>query len=319
MEEILKAIEERDCKKLARLLYYKVDELSDEELAEALEKAEKLALECKDFELYKLVVYYEHELLEVDKISEFEKLAEELDTFEVKFHLADLYYLLGELEKSLAMYRGLLEEETEKGNKENIALIYYNMALIHEELQEYEKALELMNKAKEIYEELGREEDVLHVEVYIGYLTFEMGDQYKAKAILAGVIPKAEGKNKLLAEIHLSFEEIFEEEENYDAALQECLYALLEARNTEYFDVAFDALIDVFWQLFLDDEFEMVYLNADMFAEALPELSDFFRAVKAIALYKDGEIELEEAKEAIEKVKDPRLLDLLELLGEAEL
>lgn len=319
MEEILKAVEEKDCKKVASLLYYKVDGLSDEELTEILEKAEKLALECKDPELYKLIVYYFHELLGVDKISEFEKMAKEEDTFEAKFQLADLYYLLGELEKSLDLYRALLEEETEKGNKENIAKIYYNMALIHEEIQEYEKALELMEKAEEIYRELGKEEEVLHIAVYKAYVTFEMGEPYKAKAMLAGVIPKAMSNDKLLAELHLSYEEIFEDDENYDAALQECLYALTRAKGTEYYDVAFDALIDVIWQLMLEDDFETVYLHMDMFANALPELKEFFEGVKAIALYKDGRADMEEVRKFIEKVKDRRLLDLLEFLGEAEM
>lgn len=319
MEEILKAIEEKDCKKVATLLYHRVDGLGDEELKEVLEKAEKLALECNDFELYKLTVYYFHELLDVDKLSEFEKMAEESDTFEVKFELADLYYLIGELEKSLEMYRALLEEETEKGNRENIAKIYYAMALIHEELQEYEKALELMEKAEQTYKELGKEDEALRVAIHRAYVTFESGETYEAKAMLAGFLPRVLDRDDLLVEIHLSFEEIFEEDENYDAALQECLYALIRAKGTDYEDVAFTSLSDVLWQLFLEDEFETVYLHMDMFARALPELADFFEAVKALALYKDGKVEAEEVKKAIEKVKDPRLLDLLEVLGEAEL
>ncbi len=319
MEEILKAIEEKDCKKVATLLYHRVDGLGDEELKEALEKAEKLALECGDFELYKLTVYYFHELLGIDKMSEFEKMAEEKDTFEVKFELADLYYLIGELEKSLDLYRALLEEETEKGNKENIAKIYYAMALIHEELQEYEKAIGLMEKAEEIYRELEDEDEVLKIAIHKAYVLFESGETYEAKAMLAGILPKVLNKSDLLVEIHLSFEEIFEEDENYDAALQECLYALIHARDTDYEDIAFGSLMDVLWQLFLEDDFETVYLHMDMFANALPELADFFEAVKAIALYKDGRIEAEEAGKVIEKVKDPRLLDLLEFLGEAEM
>ena len=319
MEEILKAIEEKNCKKVADLLYHRIDELSDEELREVLERSEKLALECGDFELYKLTVYYFHELLEVDKISEFEKLAEEKDTFDVKFELADLYYLIGELEKSLDLYRALLEEETEKGNKENIAKIYYAMALIHEELQEYEKAVELMEKAEEIYRELENEDEVLKIAIHKAYVLFESGETYEAKAMLAGLLPKVLDKSDLLVEIHLSFEEIFEEDENYDAALQECLYALIHAKGTDYEDIAFGSLMDVLWQLFLEDDFETVYLHMDMFARALPELADFFEAVKAIALYKDGKIEAEEAGKAIEKVKDRRLLDLLEFLGEAEM
>lgn len=319
MEELLKALEEKDTKKVANLLYYKVDELSDEELKEVLEGAEKLALEKKDYELYKLVVYYYHEFLGVDKIAEFEKLAEKEGGFEAKFHLADLYFLIGELEKSLELFRALLEEEVAKGNVENAAKVYYSMATIHEELQEYEKALELIEKVKELYEELGDERELLRVEIHRGYITFEAGDTYQAKAIIAGVLPKILNDNELLVEAHLSFEEMFEEEENYDAALQECLYALIRARGTDYEDIAFGALMDVLWQLFLDDDFETVYLNIDMFANAFPGMKDFFEAVKALALFKDGKIEEEEAKKAIEKVKDPRLIEMLKVLGEAEL
>ncbi len=319
MEEIMKAIEEKNCEKLRRILYYKVDDLSDEQLREVLEKAEALARECKDWELYKLVLYYYHEILNEDKISEFEKLAEESDDFELKFHLADLYYLIGELEKSLELFRALLEEEVAKGNIEHAARIYYSMAMIHEELQEYEKALELIEKAEELYKELGDERELLRIEIHKGYITFEAGDPYKGKAIIAGVLPKILNENELLVEAHLAFEEIFEDDENYDAALQECLYALIRAKGTDYEEVAFGSLMDVLWQLFLDDDFETVYLNIDMFINALPDMKDFFEAVKALALFKDGKIDKEEAKKAIEKVNDPRLLEMLELLGEAEL
>jgi tetratricopeptide (TPR) repeat protein len=321
MEEILKAIEEKDTKKLANLLYYKIDELSDEQLEEVLKKAEEIALEKKDYELYKLVVYYYHEFLEVDKISEFEELVEREGSFEAKFHLADLYFLLGELEKSLAMYRSLLEEEIAKGNTEHVAEIYYNMALIYEELQDYEKAYEFLELAEKKYGELKDEGKIIHIQVYKAYVKFEMGDSYEAKAMLAGLLPKVVelGNNALLSEIHLSFEEIFEEDDNYEAALQECLYAMLRGRGTEYYDVAFDALVDVLWQLFLEDNFETIYNNAEMFRKAFPEFGEFFEGVKYLALFKDGKVEEEELRKVLEKVKDRRLLDLLEFLGEAEL
>ncbi len=324
MEELMKAIQEKNCGELKRVLYYRVDDLSDEQLKEVLEKAEEIAKECKDWELYKLVLYYYHEILGIDKISEFEKLAKEKDEFELKFHLADLYYLIGELEKSLELFRGLLEEEVAKGNIEHAARIYYSMAMIHEEIQEYEKALELIEKAEELYEKMGDERELLRLRIYRGgYVTFEAGgDTYRGgKAIIAGVLPKILEERELLVEAHLSFEEIFEEYEDYEAALQECLYALVYGRGgTDYEDIAFGgALMDVLWQLFLDDDFETVYLNVDIFIEAFPEWRDFFEAVKALALFKDGKIEEEEVKKAIEKVKDPRLLEMLELLGEAEL
>jgi len=319
MEEILKAIEEKDCRKVADLLYHKLDRMEDDELKEILEKAEELAKECRDPELYKIVVYYFHEILEIDRIEAFENFVYEEDTFEAKFQLADLYYLIGDLEKSLAMYRGLLEEETEKGNLENIGKVYHNMAMIHEELQEYEKALELLKKAEEIYRELGDEEELLKLRIHRAYVTFEAGDTYPAKAMVAEVLPKVLDKKELLVEAHLTFEEIFEEDENYDAALQECLYAMIHAKGTEYEDIAFGSLMDVLWQLFLDDDFERVYLNIDMFSNAFPDMKAFFDAVKAIALYKDGKIKEEEASKAIEKVSDESQLELLELLGEAEL
>ncbi|ACS89890.1 MULTISPECIES: lipopolysaccharide assembly protein LapB [Thermococcus] len=319
MEELLKAIQEKDCKRLASLLYYKVDELSEEDLKEVLERAEKLVLECKDYELYKLVVYYFLEFLNIDKIEEFEKLAEKEDSFEVKYHLADLYYLIGELEKALDLYRGLLEEETEKGNLENIAKIYYNMGLIHEELLEYEKALELMNKAEKVLDDLGKEEDVVQIGIHKAYITFEMGELSKAKAQLARILPQVLDNNRLRAQIHLVFEEIFEDKDNYEAALHECLYAMLHARDTEYFDVAFDSLIDVLWQMMMEDQFETVYNNMDMFTNVFEDMREFFEGVKAVALYKDGKIGREEVSEYITKIDDRRLLDLLEFLSEAEL
>ena len=318
MEEILKAIQEKDCKRVASLLYYKVDELSEEDLREVLEKAEKLALECKDYELYKLVVYYFLEFLNIDKIEEFEKLAEKEDSFEAKYHLADLYYLLGELEKALDLYRGILEEETEKGNLENIAKVYYNMGLIHKELLEYEKALELMDKAEKALEELGREEEIKQIRVYKAYITFEMGKIAEAKAELAELLSQ-DLDSRLKSQIHLIFEEIFEDEDNYEGALHECLYAMLHGKGSEYFDIAFDALIDVLWQMMLEDRFEDIYNNMDMFAKAFPEMKEFFEGVKAVALYKDGKVGREEVSGYIAKIKDRRLLNLLEFLSEAEL
>ncbi|WP_297421649.1 tetratricopeptide repeat protein [Thermococcus sp.] len=319
MQEILKAIEEKDCKKVATLLYNKVDSLEDEELKEVLEKAEKLAIECEDFELYKLTTYYFHEILGIDKVPEFEKRAEEKETFDAKFQLADLYYMIGELEKSLELYRALLEEETAKGNLEHVGRIYYNIALVHEELQEYDKSLQLMEKAEEAFRNLGDEEDLLRVQIHHAYVKFEAGDTYEAKAMLAGLLSKIIDKRDLIVEVHLSFEEIFEEDEDYDAALQECLYAMLFAKGTDYEEIAFGSLMDVLWQLFLEDDFETIYLNIDMFSSAFPDMKDFFDAVKAIALFKDDKMEEEEVSKYVEKVTDQRQIDLLELLGEAEL
>lgn len=316
MEEIKKALEMKDSGKVAELLYYVADELEDEELEEILKEAEKLAKESKNYELYKLVVYIYQEFLGVDKISEFEAMAFDEDTFDAKFNLADLYALIGEVEKALGLFREILEEETAKGNKENIAKVYYEMALAHEELTEYEKARELMEKAAVVYEALGKEDDYLHALIYLAYLKFENGEVSEAKADIAELLPRIQEKPVLLAQAHLVYEEIFEDEENYDAALQECLYAMI--KSGEYFDVAFDALLDVIWQLMLEDRFDVIYENMDMFARAFKDLSEFFNGVKAIALFKDGKMEGKEVKEILAKIKDRRLFDLVQLLGEAE-
>lgn len=320
MEEILRAIETKDCDRLVGLLYYKADELEEEQLGEILKRAEKLAVECKHFELYKLVVYFYLEFLEEDRIGEFEALVKKEDTFEAKFHLADLYALIGELEKALDLYTQILEEETEKGNRENIAKIYYNMGLIHEEFTEYDKAIDLMEKAAEIFEELEREEDYLHTLVYIAYLKFEKGEISEAKAEIAELLPKLTDKPTIRSQAHLVVEEIFEDKDNYEAALQECLYAMIEGKRGEYLDVVFEALVDVIWQLMIEDEFETIYNNMDMFIRVSEdtEMKQFFEGIKAVALFKDGKIEEDEVKHAISSVKNRRLFNLLELLAEAE-
>ncbi|RLF79306.1 hypothetical protein DRN32_05270, partial [Thermococci archaeon] len=177
---------------------------------------------------------------------------------------------------------------------------------------------ELMDKAEKALEELGREEEIKQIRVYKAYITFEMGKIAEAKAKLAELLSQ-DLDSRLKSQIHLIFEEIFEDEDNYEAALHECLYAMLHGKGSEYFDIAFDALIDVLWQMMLEDRFEDIYNNMDMFAKAFPEMKEFFEGVKAVALYKDGKVGREEVSGYIAKIKDRRLLNLLEFLSEAEL
>jgi len=318
MEDLLRAIEMEDTETIAKILYGRIDEIEEKKLSEVLKKVAEVAFKKRDWELFKLSAYYEHEILgDNSLIKEFEELAEK-DGFETNFHLADLYFMIGEVEKSLELYRELLEEETVKGNLDNVAEVYYSMALVYEELQDYEKAYELIEKAEEYFFNAKNESRLKETKVYKAYLKFEMGRSYEAKAELAGVIPEVLDDNLLLTEIHLAFEEIFEEDENYEAALQECLYAMIRSRKTDFENVAFNALVDLLWEFFLDGEFETVYNNIPMFEKALPEMAPFFEAVKVLALWRDGKAEEEEFKEALKKVKDERLLEVLRFLSEAE-
>ncbi|ASJ15857.1 hypothetical protein A3L04_01590 [Thermococcus chitonophagus] len=313
-EKIVEALKEGRLEEAKALLTKKIDVLSDEELKEVLEVAERKAREYEDLELYKIVVYYYAEFLGVDKIAEFEDLARKKG-FEGLLELADLYSLLGFPEKALDIYREAIEEETDP---EKLGEAYFGIATIHEELQEYDKALEVIKKAIENLEKANNREKLLRAKIYEGYLTFEAGDKVKAKERLARLLPEVP-KGELKSQIHLAFEEIFEDEENYEAAMQECLYALLEAKGTDFFDVAFDGLIDLIWQLMLEDDFEEIYNSMPMFKAAIPEFEDFFEGVRRIALYKDGKVGREEVSEIITKVKDERLVSILEFLGEAEL
>lgn len=81
-----------------------------------------------------MVFYYYYEILGIDKISEFEKFVKEKDEFEFKFYFVDLYYFIGEFEKSLELFRGFFEEEVVKGNVEYVVRIYYSMVMIYEEI-----------------------------------------------------------------------------------------------------------------------------------------------------------------------------------------
>ncbi|MFA4641203.1 tetratricopeptide repeat protein [Pyrococcus kukulkanii] len=314
VERILKALEEGKIDEAKTLMAKEVDMLSDEELKEVLEIAEKKAKEYEDLELYKIVVYYYAEFFGIDKLAEFEELARRKE-FEGLMELADLYSLLGFPEKALEIYREILENETDP---EKLGEAYFGIATIHEELQEYDKALEVIKKAIESLEKSSNREKLLRAKIYEGYLTFEAGDKVKAKEKLAKLLPEVP-EGELKSQVHLAFEEIFEDEENYEAAMQECLYALLEAKGTDFFEVAFDGLIDLIWQLMLEDDFEEIYNSMPMFKAAIPEFEDFFEGVRRIALYKDGKVGREEVSEIITKVKDERLVSILEFLGEAEL
>lgn len=55
-----------------------------------------------------------------------------------------------------------------------------------------------------------------------------------------------------------------------------------------------------------------------MFKVAIPSLKDFFEGVRRIAMYREGKIGREEVSEILMKVKDERLVSILEFLGEAE-
>ena len=313
-EKIVKALKEGRLYEAKGLITKEIDMLSDEELKEVLEVAEEKAREYEDLELYKIVTYYYAEFLGIDKLVEFEEFARKKG-FEGLMELADLYDLLGFPEKALETYREILENERDP---EKLGEAYFGIATVHEELQEYDKALEMIKKAIENLEKSNNREKLLRAKIYEGYLIFEAGEKVKAKEKLARLLPEVP-RGELKAQIHLAFEEIFEDEENYEAAMQECLYALLEARGTDFFEIAFDSLVDLIWQLMLEDDFEEIYNSMPMFKAAIPEFEGFFEGVRRIALYKDGKIGREDVSEIITKVKDERLASILEFLGEAEL
>jgi len=74
----------------------------------------------------------------------------------------------------------------------------------------------------------------------------------------------------------------------------------------------------IIWELILEDKFEEIYKSMPMFKVAIPSLKDFFEGVRRIAMYREGKIGREEVSEILMKVKDERLVSILEFLGEAE-
>lgn len=250
----------------------------------------------------------------ISKLHEFEEFARKFETKGL-LHVADLYSLLGYPEKALEIYEGVLAEEK---RPEIVGEVYYSIAAIYEELQEYEKAIEFIRKAIEEFKAANAKRKELQARVYEGYLLYESGDKVKAKEILAKLLAEVEDK-ELIAQIHLAFEEMFEDEENYEAAFHECLYAMINSKDSDFFEIAFDGLVDLIWQAIIDDSFEEIYNSMPMFKVAFPELSDFFEGVRLIALYKDGKAGREDVSAILDRIKDERLLSILEFLGEAEL
>ncbi|CAB49090.1 tetratricopeptide repeat protein [Pyrococcus abyssi] len=313
-QEILELLKTGDIERAKEMLSKSIDELEDEELKEILEVAEKVAREKGDVELLKMVTYYYAEFFGIDKLKEFEEFAKGKGK-EGLFQLADLYSLLGYPERALQIYRDLLEGEEDN---ETIGEIYYGIATIHDELQEYEKALDAIEKAVDAFKKCGCREKLEQAELYLAYITFENGKIEEAKETLGKLLAETED-SEIKAQVHLVFKEIFEDEENYEAAIHEALYSLLEGGRGEVFDVAFDGFIDLMWQLILEDKFDEIASNMPMFKAALPELGDFFEGIRRIALYRKGEIGREDVSEIIMKIKDERLVSILEFLGEAEL
>lgn len=76
--------------------------------------------------------------------------------------------------------------------------------------------MEFIEKVEELYEKMGDEREFFRFRIYKGYVIFEVGDIYRGKVIIVGVLLKIFEDREFFVEVYLSFEEIFEEYEDYE-------------------------------------------------------------------------------------------------------
>ncbi|MEO2152099.1 MAG: tetratricopeptide repeat protein, partial [Thermococcus sp.] len=232
-----KALGEKDCEKLLELFDDYIDEIeTEEELREELKRLGEVAVQCDDpYDLLHEIGHVYAHLNDVEKAIELYRRVvdrkkddpEEYAT--ALYYLADAYEHFGMPEKAIETYQKLLEhEENVLKNDREIALTLANLAVNYDELGETEKAIGLMERAREIFERIGDEKNRLISLLDLAHFHYELGDYEAAEALINEVLrnprdDEIEINAKLVeAEIHAG-------REDYDKAFKALREALLKA------------------------------------------------------------------------------------------
>ncbi|ASJ01586.1 tetratricopeptide repeat protein [Thermococcus gorgonarius] len=319
-----KALAKKDCEKLLELFDDYIDTIEDEEeLKKELERLKEVVLECED--PYGLAHEIGHVYAHLDDVEggiDLYKRLVELKKDDPEeyatalYYLADAYEHFGKPDKAIEVYAKLLkhEEEVLKNEKE-IALTLANLAVNYDELGETEKAIELMERAREIFEKLNDEKNHMISLLDLAHFHYELGNYEAAEALIKEVL-----RNPRDDEIEINAKlveaEIWAGREDYDRAFKALREALLKAINVsdDVFGVVFDTLIDFIEGLFNEGAYDVVAKNMESFAELFEDdTAYFFRAIGELARWKAGD---EEAKkrfdELYSKVENEELKAILD-------
>ena len=323
-DEWEKALAEKDCEKLLELFDDYIDSIeSEEELRKELKRLGEVAIKCDDpYDLLHEIAHVYAHLDDVESAIELYRRVvegkkddpEEYAT--ALYYLADAYEHFGMPKEAIETYQKLLEhEENVLKNDKEIALTLANLAVNYDELGETEKAIELMERAREIFERINDEKNRLISLLDLAHFHYELGDYEKAEELIREVLrnprdDEIEINAKLVeAEIHAG-------REDYDRAFKALREALLKAINVsdDIFGVVFDTLVDFIEGLFNEEAYDVIARNMETFAELFEDdTAYFFRAISELARWKAGD---EEAKkrfdELYSKVENEELRSILD-------
>ncbi|ASJ10338.1 hypothetical protein A3L12_03010 [Thermococcus sp. P6] len=302
------ALNEKDCEKLLELFDDYIEGIEDEEeLRKELERLEGVLVECDDpYDLAHEVAHVYDHLGDTERgIGLYKRIAdgkksdpEEYAT--ALYYLADAYEHFGMPEKALETYEELLklEEEVLKNERE-IGLTLANMAVNYDELGETERAVELMNRAREIFERLNDTRNGMISLLDLAHFHYELGD-YDTAEKLIGEVLRNPRDDEVEVNARLVEAEIFAGREDYKKAFRSIRDALLKAINLgdDVFDLVFNTLLEFIEGLFNEGSYETVAENMEAFAELFEDdTAYFFRALGELARWKAGD---EKARERLE-------------------
>ena len=323
-EEWEKALSRKDCEKLLELFDDYIDAIeSEEELREELKRLGEVAVQCDDpYDLLHEIGHVYAHLDDVESAIELYKRVvegkkddpEEYAT--ALYYLADAYEHFGMPEKAIETYQKLLEhEENVLKNDREIALTLANLAVNYDELGESERAIELMERAGEIFERIGDEKNGLISLLDLAHFHYELGNYDTAEVLIKEVLrnprdDEIEINAKLVeAEIHAG-------REDYDRAFKALREALLKAINVsdDIFGVVFYTLVDFIEGLFNENAYDTIARNMEAFAELFEDdTRHFFRAIAELARWRAGDEEVKARfDELYAKVENEELRSILD-------
>jgi tetratricopeptide (TPR) repeat protein len=319
-----KALAEKNCERLLELFDDYIDSIEDEEtLRKELDRVKEAAVECEDpYDLAHEIAHVYAHLDDIDGgIDLYKRLVEmkKNDPEEYAtalYYLADAYEHFGMPEKAIETYQKLLEhEENVLKNEKEIGLTLANLAVNYDETGDTEKAIELMERAREIFERLNDEKNHMISLLDLAHFKYELGEYDEAEALIGEVL-RSPRDDEIEINARLIEAEINAGREEYDKAFKALRDALIKAINVndEIFELVFDTLVDFIEGLFNEGSYEVVAKNMEAFAELFEDdTAYFFRAIAELARWKAGDDKAKERfDELYARVKNEELKAILD-------
>lgn len=299
MEELERAIAEKDCEKVLELFDDYIEGVEDEgELKATLKKLEELAADCWSYDLAHEVAHVYAHLGEEERLfNAYRNITERArgsDRYaEALYYLADAYEHFGFYEEALKTFEELYKIEKSAGERKEEALTLARMALVHEELDDLEEAIKKMEAASALFKELGDDLNFTITLVDLAHFYHSSGDDERAMRLIEEVLRNPRDTevevNALLIRADVKLEN-----GQYREGFKDIAVAMVKAFETdeELFIFVLDTMKHHVETLITEKNYAPVYENMDLFVEAFDEHEDyarFFRAIAELARLKEGD------------------------------